>query len=258
MPVEIPADLRATLDALKANRFDARFAATGAAAREMMLDLTPAGAVVGLGDSTTIRQIGIVDALERRGNELLNPWTRRFTQDMAGTLNIRGTLRDLAKRALTADVFLCSVNALTRGGELVSIDRGGNRVAGMIFGPGKVILPVGRNKIVKDVAEGISRIKSVIAPAHTKRKEMKTPCAATGVCANCNSPERICNITVILEKRPPSTDMTVILIDEDLGLGWDPSWESQRIQQIRSSYEKNTWVFLYAKVPPVPSPGGRV
>ena len=136
---------------------------------------------------------------------------------------------------------------MTEDGKIVSIDRVGNRVAATIFGAPKVILIVGRNKIVKDADEAIYRIKNVIAPAHAKRKGRKTPCAVTGKCSDCDSPDRICGVTVILEKKPLSTDLSVILIDEDLGLGWDPAWDERRIDEIRSNYYQNTWVFVPPK-----------
>ena len=128
-------------------------------------------------------------------------------------------------------------------GKIVNIDRAGNRVAGMIFGAPRVILVVGRNKIVKNLEEALYRIKNIIAPEHAKRKGMKTPCADSGHCIDCDNPERLCNVTAILEKRPAYTDFSVILINKDLGLGWDPSWRKDRIARIRSNYSHNTWVY---------------
>ena len=141
------------------------------------------------------------------------------------------------------DVFMTSANAVTMDGKIVSVDRAGNRVAGMIFGAPRVILIIGRNKIVADVEAAIDRIRNVIAPIHQKRKEKKTPCVKTGKCQDCNAPDRGCNITVILEKRPLLTDITILLVDEDLGLAWDPSWSQQRIEDIRAGYYDKTWVF---------------
>jgi hypothetical protein len=113
----------------------------------------------------------------------------------------------------------------------------------MIFGPKKVIIIVGRNKIVKDVEDALYRIKNVIAPHHAKTKEFRTPCSQTGNCNDCSSNRRICNVTTIIEKKPWRTDITIILIDEDLGLSWDEEWQNTRINKIRSNYEKATWVF---------------
>ncbi len=76
---------------------------------------------------------------------------------------------------------------------------------------------------------------------------LRPPCRITSECKECNSSDRICNITVIVEKRPLHTDMSIILIDEDLGLGWDPAWDSKRIEKILSNYYQNSWVFIPPK-----------
>jgi len=100
---------------------------------------------------------------------------------------------------------------------------------------------------VKDLDEAIYRIKNVIAPTHAKRKEQKTPCAITGKCNNCDSPDRICNVTIVLEKKPAHTDLSIIIVNEDLGLGWNPAWDEKRISQIRADYCQNTWTFFASK-----------
>jgi hypothetical protein len=234
MTQDVSQDIEVTLKSLKANRFDARFAQTAAEAKKMMLEMIPLTASVGVGDSATLRQIGILEELIRRGTEVINPFTRELTQGMGDN-------------PFGADVFLASSNALTEDGKIVSIDGAGNRVAAMIFGAPKVILPIGRNKIVRDVATAIYNIKNIIAPIHAKRTEHKTPCAVTGKCNDCDSPDRICNITVILEKRSMYTDLSIILINEDLGLSWNPTWDDKRISEIRSSYYQNSWAFFRPK-----------
>lgn len=240
---DVPAELELTLKSLKANRFDARFAQTAAEAREMMLAMIPLKAKVGLGDSTTLRQIGVLEELIKRGTMVINPFTQQLTRGMAEN-PARGSLfLQTMRETLGTDVFLASSNAVTEDGQLVSMDRAGNRIAGLIFGAPKVILPIGRNKIVKDVDKAIHRLKNVIAPAHARRKQRKTPCAVTGKCSDCDSPDRMCSVMVIFEKKPSLTDMSIILINEDLGLGWDLAWDKKRISKIRRDYYRNTWVF---------------
>ncbi|MBI4333565.1 MAG: lactate utilization protein [Chloroflexi bacterium] len=246
---EIPESIGLTLKHLRRNGFDARFARTADEASAIMLKMIPAGARVGVGDSTTLRQTGILDELRRRGDEVVNPFVPELTQDFGDPEARRRLFRETSRRTMNTDVFLAGVNAVTGDGRLVSIDYAGNRVAGMIFGAPRVILAAGRNKIVKDVEEAIWRIKNVIAPAHTRRRGRKTPCATTGKCNDCRTPARICNVTVILERRPAETDLTVVLIDEDLGLGWDPSWDNGRIARIESAYYDNSWVFSFPKRP---------
>jgi len=234
-----------TLKNLLANKFDAKFAETVEAAKDMVLNAVSKDAVVGIGDSATIRQLGILEELEARGNRVLNPFSRELTTDPSLT-KVRD---DISRRIFSCDVFVVGTNAVTVDGKLVNIDAVGNRVAAMIFGPMKVFVVVGRNKIVKDDEEAVYRIKNVIAPFHARVKEFATPCAKTGKCVDCDSAKRICSVTTIMEKKPWRTDMTVIIVDEDLGLGWDEAWPMERINRIKSNYERVTWVFASAKTP---------
>ncbi|RPJ42865.1 MAG: lactate utilization protein, partial [Deltaproteobacteria bacterium] len=96
-------------------------------------------------------------------------------------------------------------------------DATGNRVTSMIFGPPKVIVLTGINKIVKDLSEGLDRIKKVVAPRNCQRRKDQTPCAVDFVCHDCQSPGRLCRITTIIERKPFDTELTVILIGEELG-----------------------------------------
>jgi hypothetical protein len=115
-------------------------------------------------------------------------------------------------------VFLASSNAVTEDGKLYNIDGTGNRVAAMTFGPKKVILVCGINKIVKDIDDAHRRAKERAAPMNARRLNTKTPCAETGECADCSSPQRICNVYTALVKKPSRTDITVLLVGEPLGL----------------------------------------
>jgi len=204
---------------LRGNNFTVHFAESSGVAREAILNMISEDAVVGVGDSATIRQIGILRVLEKRGTRILNPFSRKLTIDPSK----RETRNRISKEIFICDVLITGTNAITTDGKLVNIDAVGNRVAAMIFGPKKVIIVVGRNKIVKDVKTALRRIKNVTAPYHAKTKDFGTPCAQTGKCSDCSSNRRICNVTTIMEKRPWRTDITIILIDEDLGLSWDES-----------------------------------
>ena len=121
----------------------------------------------------------------------------------------------------------------------------------MFFGVKQVILLVGTNKIVQDVEEALERVQKTISPYHAKNLGVNTPCASTGECSDCDSPQRICNITTILSKKPPTVDFTVVLVNEDLGLGWDPDWPEDRIERITSSYRTEIEKFK-ASLPPPP------
>jgi hypothetical protein len=116
------------------------------------------------------------------------------------------------------DLYLTGTNAVTEDGCLVNLDMIGNRVAALTFGPKKVVVFVGRNKIVSDLESAMYRIKDYAAPTNAMRLNCKTPCVKTSECADCKSPGRICNTWTITEKSYPKERVTVVLINEDLGL----------------------------------------
>jgi len=240
----LDAEFEETLRSLGENNFDVRFAENKSTVREIVLGAVSKGMIVGIGDSATVRQIEIEDNLKKRSIRVLNPFTKELTRDSSQTVK-----RDnISRKIFLADVLLVGTNAVTKDGKLVNIDAVGNRVASMIFGPRKVFVIAGKNKIVKNVDEAMHTIKNVIAPFHAKTKRFPTPCAQTGKCSDCKAPKRICSVTTILEKKPWRTDVTVILVNEDLGLGWSETWPKQRIGKIKAAYEKVTWVFASAKV----------
>lgn len=122
------------------------------------------------------------------------------------------------RQGLLVDLYLSGTNAVTENGQLVNLDMIGNRVGAITFGPKKVIILVGRNKIVPDLESAMYRIKDYAAPTNTMRLDMKTPCVKTSTCDDCKSPQRICNYWTITEKSFPKERIAVILINEDLGL----------------------------------------
>ena len=125
---------------------------------------------------------------------------------------------EIREHQTVADLFLLSANALTEDGVIVNIDGTGNRVAASIYGPKRVLYVVGRNKLVAGgVMEAIRRAKKTASPPNCRRLGKKTPCAELGVCADCDSPDRICKVTAIFERPPTHTPTKVILVDEDLG-----------------------------------------
>lgn len=226
--------IKRTLYSLKANRFNALFADNSETAKKIILSMVQDDDVVGIGDSATLRQIGIIPELEDRKIVTKNPFDRELIRDKS-----KSTIRRKMQREIsTCDVFLVSSNAVTLDGKIVNIDMVGNRVAPMIFGPKKVVAIVSRNKIVGDVKEALYRIKQVIAPYHAKKMGSNTPCSINGICSDCFSDQRICNVTTVLDKKPAFTDFTIIMIDEDLGLGWNENWSQERINGIKTNYYK--------------------
>jgi len=198
--------IQRTLAALEKNGFQTFFASTRSEALEKVLSLIPSNANVGIGGSATLREINLIDALAARGNTIFEHWQQPEENVVA-----------IMRKQLNSDVFLASSNAVTEDGKLINIDKAGNRVAGIIFGPKKIILVVGMNKIVENVDEGIKRAKNVAAPMNARRRGDKTPCAVTGVCTDCDAQDRVCNVITIMEKKPSRSDISVVLVGEELG-----------------------------------------
>jgi hypothetical protein len=196
------------VQALQKNRFKAEFYATSKEALEAILPMIPQDATVGIAGSWTLQQMGIVEILEERGNKI-------FCHNKSG-LNAEEIL-ETRRKQLTCDVFLTSTNAITEDGRLVNTDATGNRVAAMTFGPKKVIVVAGLNKIVKDLNEAEHRIHSISAPLNNKRLNKPNPCATTGHCTDCKGPTRLCNVTSVIHKCPPATNINLFLVGEELG-----------------------------------------
>jgi hypothetical protein len=177
------------------------------AVQEIWKHITPKQRI-GVGGSVTIRGLGILEELQTQGCTIYDHWKPGLTKE---------NILEIRKSQMVADLFLSSSNAVTLNGELVNIDGVGNRVNSTNFGPGKVILVVGYNKIVEDVQEAIQRIKNVAAPLNARRLNVDVPCAKVGKCVDCNSPNRICRAIVIHERKPSLTDILIILVGEELG-----------------------------------------
>lgn len=209
-------NIQELINKLNENNISASYVSNGKEAFDRVMSMIPEGSIVGFGDSLTLRQIGVVDALEKGNYTFLNPWKPG--------INIEENIK-LKKQALTSDVFVTGTNALTLDGKIVNIDGHGNRVAAMLFGPKKVIIVVGVNKIVENLEEALERIKNRTAPLNVKRHkdfDPVPPCGITGECNDCSSPWRICNKTVIIEREYKNDKykpiITIIIVDEKLGL----------------------------------------
>ena len=201
-------NLEIVVENLKKNNFAVHVAENKEEGAQIVRSLIEKGATIGVGGSVTIDQLDILDGLESEGHLIFNHNKAGLTPQQ---------VLDFRRRELTCDVFLTSTNALTEKGELVNIDGVGNRVAALTFGPKRVVVATGINKIVADVHAGIARIGSVAAPLNNKRLKKDMPCTKVGHCVDCQLPGRICNVTTITKKRPPLTDIHIVLIKEELG-----------------------------------------
>lgn len=204
--------LAAVKKAFEANNFEVHVVQNAQAAKNLVIDTfipSLAPKRIAWGGSLTFTGTGLHDALKSATDmEVLDTFDKSLSREES---------LERRRQALLTDLFITGANALTETGKMVNLDMIGNRVAAMAFGPKAVVILAGRNKIVPDVDAAVARIKNYAAPVNTMRLDKKTPCAETGACCDCSSPDRICNTWVITEKAFPRGRIKLVLIDEDLG-----------------------------------------
>lgn len=171
-------------------------------------EFIPENSVIGVGDSMTLFETGVIDFLREGNYVFLDKYGESITSEEKKQIYIRN---------FSADTFLCSSNAITEEGELYNIDGNGSRVAPMLYGPKQVVLVVGINKIVKDIEAAEKRVRSYAAPIDAKRLGKDTPCAKLGYCVDCKSPNRICNDFVIIRGQFVKHRIKVIIVGKNLG-----------------------------------------
>jgi len=158
---------------------------------------------VGIGGSESVKQLNIYPKLSQTCNVF---WHWEGGEDNR-------------KKAAVTDVYISSVNAIATTGELVNIDGKGNRIASILYGHKEVFLIVGKNKICLSLSDAIFRAKNIAAPKNAQRLGKKTPCAVhADKCYDCDSPQRICACMQILYKPTSGSKITVLLVNEELGL----------------------------------------
>ena len=197
----------AAVRALAARWIDARYFATAVEAVDAVVEAIPAGSRIGVGGSVTIRETGLLNRLESRGDGVVY---HRPEMDLEESMRVR-------KDAIACTFYLSSSNAVTMEGELVNTDGIGNRVSGMVFGPQTVFVVAGINKLVEGRQEAFTRIRNIAAPANARRLGIDVPCVTRGSCVDCRSPMNICRITTIVSGKPMWTDLKVFIVGEQLG-----------------------------------------
>ncbi len=196
------------VDALKKRDFKAEYFNSINDVNEFLLKSIPSDSSIGIGGSMTIRELGIIERFEQRGNKIIHHWQKGLTED---------TDKEIRKKEMLADYYLTSSNAITKNGDIINIDGIGNRVAAMIYGPDNVYIIAGYNKIVSSIHDGIKRSKEIAAVMNAKRVSAKAPCINTGACIDCNAKGRICRVISIIQFCPWQTNITVLLVNEILG-----------------------------------------
>lgn len=208
-----------TLEALRRNNMEAYYVDTKEEAREKALSFINKQDTVAVGGSVTLNQLGMLDIL-RNGNYVF--LDRYSVSDPA-------QIQRIFHESLSADVFLCSSNAITENGELYNVDGTCNRISAITYGPKSVVIIAGVNKLVKDLDEAVMRVKAVAAPLNCKRLNKNTYCAAKGKCASidagkgaqmtagCSSPQRICRSYSVCGPQSVKDRIKIILVGENLG-----------------------------------------
>lgn len=195
------------MKAFQRRRIQAWYCQDRSQAKDLILSLMPPGSSIGWGGSKTLEQIGVMDAI--RGGQY-----QLFDRDMELSQEER---KAVYASIQTADYFLTGSNAVTQDGVLINVDGRSDRVSFLCHGPRNVIVAVGMNKIVPDISSGLERVWKTAGPMNAKKLGRDTPCAATGVCNHCLSPECLCSNIVITRRSAYANRIQVVLIDEELG-----------------------------------------
>lgn len=206
------------IEKLKRNKMRAFYCETSAEACELVRSLMPSGCTVSHGGSETLKQVGIIDMLNKGDYNYLD----------RSKCESREEIEALYRKCFSADVYLTSSNAVTENGELYNVDGNSNRIACIAYGPESVIVVVGVNKIVGNINEAFERVKKVCAPLNAKRLNVETFCGKKDscvslsqdnpyVCDGCGSDARICCNYLISAQQRKKDRITVIIVNEKLG-----------------------------------------
>ncbi len=198
---------QSVMKGLSSRNMTGHYAETKEAALKIALDLIPGKATIAWGGSVSVSEIGLKDAV-LQGN--YRPINRDTAQSPAQR-------REMELAGFGADCFLCSSNAVTEDGILVNLDGNSNRVAAICYGPQKVIMVVGMNKICKDVDAAVYRVRNTAATCNAQRFPIETPCRKSGACADCKSPDTICCQMLITRYSRHKDRIHVILVNDNLG-----------------------------------------
>ncbi len=211
--------IKRTMDGLTKNNMEAYCCENAEEARELFKRLVKAGDTVTHGGSVTLKQLGITELLSSGEYDYLDRGKPGMTRE---------DIEEVYRKTYSADVFLTSANAVTESGELYNVDGNSNRVSAILYGPKSVLVFVGINKLVRNIDEAVTRVKTTAAPPNTMRLGCDTPCSKTGecislkksgasMCDGCGSDARICCNYVVSAKQRHKNRIKVIIVKEELG-----------------------------------------
>ena len=199
------------IDNLTKRNFEAYYSKNKNEANLKILELIEKQETISWGGSVTLDELGIKDILKSKNYTTIDRQSAKTPQER----------EEIIRKSIFADVFMMSANAISQEGEIVNIDGVGNRISALCFGPKKIIMVIGMNKITRTLDEAISRARNYAAPINAKRVsnffEIKTPCKETGYCADCKSKSSICSNILITRLSYPQNRIKVILVNENIG-----------------------------------------
>lgn len=198
--------IRQTLEIMRKKGFITHEFESASQARDFILQRIGTGRSVGFGGSVTAEELGLYDALLEAGNKCHFHW--KCTPE---------TRAETLESARRADFYIMSSNAVSEDGALLNIDGTGNRVSSFIYGPDVIFIVLGKNKFSGSREEAFERVKKTACPLNARRLKLNTPCAVTGICTDCSSPQRMCNYTVWTERPRKSCEVHICAVSEDLG-----------------------------------------
>ena len=197
-----------TIVNLEKNNIKAYYAKSDDEIFQTIKDIVKDGETVSVGGSMTLFETKIIDFLRSGRYNFLDRYKENLTQT---------DLKEIYRKSFSANTYFASANAITEEGEIFNVDGNGNRVAAILYGPDKVILIVGVNKIVKNIDEAIKRNKDISGPANAKRLNLQSPCAKVGYCMDCESKDRICCEYTVIKRQRNENRIHVIFVNDNLG-----------------------------------------
>lgn len=162
---------------------------------------------IGVGNSQSLKVLGITETLSAMGKTVYDKTL----------FSSKHEITKVKKLALTSDCYISSANAISLDGKIVNVDHSGNRVAAITYGPEKVLLIVGTNKIEKTEQDAIKRALNVATPLNAKRAKRNPPCTRGEACSYCVQSERVCNYVSIIRGQHQKGRMKILVMDEPLG-----------------------------------------
>lgn len=200
--------VKRTIENLEKNNMNGYYVQTEEEALDIIKGLISEGDTVAVGGSMTLFETGVIELLRSGKYNFLD----RYKEGLSPS-----DMKEIYRKSFFADAYFTGTNAITENGELYNVDGNGNRVAAMLYGPDKVIVVAGRNKIVKDLEQAILRVKETAAPANNVRLNRGNPCTKTGYCMDCKQEGRICNEYTVIRRQGVKGRIHVIIINKDLG-----------------------------------------